>query len=431
MLKKQLQKIWQNRLIKSVLVVASGTAGAQAIGMAFVPFITRTYGPEVYGTLGAFIALTGVLTTLAALAYPVAIVLPKSDSKAKALVKLSLLIAATISLLVFITLWLAGDWILPKVGAASLMGFMFFIPLVMFFSACQDISQQWLIRKKAFRGIANISIAHSIINYGSQALAGLYAPLAGVLIGIHSFSIAVRSLLTGFVGRKLINKEDADKVPLKQVAYEYRDFPMYRAPQVVLNAASQSLPVLMLATFFGPAAAGFYTLTRTVLGLPSSLLATSVQNVFYPYFNEAVSEKKNAFYLLLRATIGLVIVGIWPFLIVIFLGPYLFGLLFGSEWVIAGEYAQWLSLWLFFNLINRPTISAIPILSMQKWFLKYEIFSLITRVASLFLGYLVFRSEISTIIIYSIASSLVSVMLLLKVLLTCQEKEKKQCFLQS
>ena len=158
MIKNKLQKIWQNRLVKSVLLVASGTAGAQAIGMAFIPFITRTYGPEVYGMLGAFIALTGVLTTLAALAYPVAIVLPKSDNTAKALVKLSLLIAASISLVILIVLWLAGDWIMPRLAAASLIDFVFFIPLVMFLTACQDIAQQWLIRKKAFKGIANVSI---------------------------------------------------------------------------------------------------------------------------------------------------------------------------------------------------------------------------------------------------------------------------------
>lgn len=423
MLKKQLQKIWQNRLVKSVLVVASGTAGAQAIGMAFVPFITRTYGPEVYGTLGAFIALTGVLTTLAALAYPVAIVLPKSDSKAKALVKLSLLIAATISLLVFITLWLAGDWILPKVGAASLMGFMLFIPLVMFFTACQDISQQWLIRKKAFRGIANISIAHSIINYGSQALAGLYAPLAGVLIGIHSFSIAVRSLLTGLVGRKLINKEDTDKVPLRQVAYEYRDFPMYRAPQVVLNAASQSLPVLMLATFFGPAAAGFYTLTRTVLGIPSTLLASSVQSVFYPHFNEAINNQKQAFPLLLKATLGLAAVGVWPFLAVIILGPYLFGFMFGSEWEVAGEYAQWLSVWLFFGLINRPSVSSIPVMKLQGWFLGYEVISVILRVLAIFIGFLLFKNDGVAIAIFSLIGASLNIYLIAKMLIEAKNTD--------
>lgn len=424
MLKKQLQKIWQNRLIKSVLVVASGTAGAQAIGMVFVPFITRTYGPAVYGTLGAFIALTGVLTTLAALAYPVAIVLPKSDSKAKALVKLSLTIASAISLLIFIILFLAGDWILQKLGSTELMGFMFFIPLVMFFTACQDISQQWLIRKKSFRNIANISIAHSIINYGSQALAGLYAPLAGVLIGIHSFSIAIRSLLTGLVGRRLVDKLAPEKITLKQVAYEYRDFPIYRAPQVVLNAASQSLPVLMLAAFFGPSAAGFYTLTRTVLGIPSTLLASSVQSVFYPHFNETINSGRNAFPLLLKATLALAAIGIWPFIIVVCFGPSLFEWVFGSDWRVAGQYAQWMSIWLFVFLICRPAVSAIPVLKIQKWFLIFELVSVFLRVAAIFFTWFIADQALMSVAFYSSISAVIYIYLALFVLFSSKNKSE-------
>ena len=144
-------------------------AHALKAGRAFRP----THRPEhaqkvdlVYERLAlgasAFIALTGVLTILAALAYPIAIVLPATDNAAQALAKLSLLIAAAISLLVLVIVWLAGDWVIPKLGAESLIDFKYLIPLVMFITACQDVSQQWLIRKKHFKAIANISIAHSI-----------------------------------------------------------------------------------------------------------------------------------------------------------------------------------------------------------------------------------------------------------------------------
>ena len=41
-------------------LVATGTAGAQAISMAFAPLITRIYGPEAFGVLGTFMALLPV-----------------------------------------------------------------------------------------------------------------------------------------------------------------------------------------------------------------------------------------------------------------------------------------------------------------------------------------------------------------------------------
>lgn len=429
MIKNKLQKVWQNRLVKSVLMVASGTAGAQAIGMILIPFITRTYGPEVYGTLGAFLALTSVLTTLAGLAYPVAIVLPKSDNKAKALVKLSVLITTVISIVIFIILLLAGDWIMPKLAATSLMSFMFLIPLLMFFSACQDIAQQWLIRKKAFRGIANVSILHAIINNGSQAVAGLFAPLAGVLIGIYITATGIKLMLTSYIGKKITrasNTEVEEKISLKEVAYEYRDFPMYRAPQVVLNSASGSLPVLMLTAFFGPAAAGFYTLTRTVLGLPSMLLGASVQSVFYPHFNEAVLAKTKTLPLLVKATAALAAIGIWPFITVILFGPFLFEFVFGAEWREAGRYAQWLSVWLFFSLINRPSVSSIPVFRMQRWFLGYEIGSVILRAAVIYVGFFYFADDLAAVAVFSIAGAVLSIWLTIKTFFAASKFDKEQ-----
>lgn len=72
-------------------VVATGTAGAQAITMGFAPIITRLYGPEAFGLLGTFSAILAVLTPMAALTYPIAIVLPKDHADAKGLAKLSTL----------------------------------------------------------------------------------------------------------------------------------------------------------------------------------------------------------------------------------------------------------------------------------------------------------------------------------------------------
>ncbi|MBO1928615.1 hypothetical protein J4731_01440 [Providencia rettgeri] len=58
--------------------------------MLFSPIITRLYGPEVFGILGTFTAILTVITPIAALTYPIAIVLPKSDAMLKVLLFLVL-----------------------------------------------------------------------------------------------------------------------------------------------------------------------------------------------------------------------------------------------------------------------------------------------------------------------------------------------------
>lgn len=67
--------------VRHVMTVATGTAAAQAISMAFAPLITRFHGPEAFGLQSLFLSIVALLATLAALSYPIAIVLPRSDSR--------------------------------------------------------------------------------------------------------------------------------------------------------------------------------------------------------------------------------------------------------------------------------------------------------------------------------------------------------------
>src|SRR5699024_264533 len=93
-------KLTKKPFIRNVVVLASGTAAAQMISMLLSPVITRLYGPEAYGLMGTFMAIITIMGPIAALTYPIAIVLPKKDSDARGLIKLSLLITSIISILV-------------------------------------------------------------------------------------------------------------------------------------------------------------------------------------------------------------------------------------------------------------------------------------------------------------------------------------------
>src|SRR5699024_7196364 len=100
-----------------------------------------------------------------------------------------------------------------------------------------------------------------------------------------------------------------EKYSIKYLAKKYYDFPVYRAPQVLLNGVSMSLPVLMLTTFFGPVSAGFYTLSRTALSAPTQLIGKAVGDVFYPRISEAAHKKEDITGILIKSTISLFLVG--------------------------------------------------------------------------------------------------------------------------
>src|SRR5699024_5504400 len=86
------------------IVLLSGDVVSQALSLLLSLIITRLYGPEAFGVLGTFTALTRIIIPIAALTYPVAIVLPKSDKNAKTIIKLSFIITVFMSIVSLITL---------------------------------------------------------------------------------------------------------------------------------------------------------------------------------------------------------------------------------------------------------------------------------------------------------------------------------------
>jgi O-antigen/teichoic acid export membrane protein len=189
---------------------------------------------------------------------------------------------------------------------------------------------------------------------------------------------------------------------------------------VCINAASQSLPVLMLASFFGPAAAGFYSLGRTVMSMPIRLIGKSVGDVFYPRFTEAAHKGQPLGPLILKATGFLAAAGVAPFALVVAIGPWLFRLVFGENWAVAGDYARWLAIWLYFGFLNRPSVAAIATLGMQRFFLGYEVASLVLRGAVIWIAFRVFHSDLLAVAAFCIIGALLNAFLVAATIVACR-----------
>lgn len=414
--------------MRNVAIVATGTAGAQAITMAFAPIITRIYGPEAFGLLGTFMAILAILTPIAALTYPIAIVLPKSDADAKNIAKLSAILTLMVAAITAILLLIAGDWVTQVLNLETIASFLLLIPVAMLFSGYQQIFTQWLIRKKQFKVTARAAVMQAVVINSAKAGGGWLNPVGAVLIAITAIGTAFHAVLLWF-GIKNTETAHPNEVKSTGTIYElakrHKDFPLYRAPQVALNALSQSLPTLMLISFFGPAAAGFYTLGRTVLAMPATLIGSAVGDVFYPRIVEAANNKEKLFHLVLKATTTLALIGFIPFFAVIIFGPWVFSIVFGNEWQEAGEYAQWIALWLYFMFMNSPSNKTIPILKIQRFYLFFTFFTILIRLAALTIGYLIFSSDTVAIALFSVSSAVINISIISIVLTLSKKHDRK------
>ncbi|EEG77496.1 lipopolysaccharide biosynthesis protein [Dethiobacter alkaliphilus] len=418
--KKTLTKLSKKKFIRNVFTVASGTAAAQGITMLFAPIITRLYGPEAFGVLGVFTSMVAIATPIAALTYPIAIVLPKEDSDAKGLIRLSLYIAVAMSALVALLFIFFGDTVVSVLQIQVLSPYLMLIPLVMVFASGLQVTQQWLIRKKQFAVRAKVAVAQALVVNGTKSGFGLFHPIAATLIIIATLGHALHTLMlvwgARIVRQDISSEEEQNKkhlpTPLRSLAKKYDDFPKYRAPEVFINGISQSLPVLILTAFFGPAAAGFYAIGKKVLKLPTELIGNAIGDVFYPHIASAAHNHEKIAKILKKATLSLVIVGIVPFGIVFIFGPILFQFVFGADWIVAGEYARWMALWSFFAFVNKPSVKTLPVLSEQKFHLNISVISIVARSVGLLVGAYLLQNDLVAVILYSLAGAVVNIILI-------------------
>lgn len=428
----RIRELTRSKLLRNILTVVSGAAGAQIIAMAFMPIITRLYGPENYGVLGVFLSLVAMSVPVAALTYPISIVLPRRDEDGRNLVKLSIMIAAGVAALVATLLALFGKPFVELMGMEAITPFLMLLPLAMFCAAALETAQQWLIRKERFRVTARVAIAHSMIHNIGRSVAGLVHASAAVLVIttaagplLHAAMLFIGIRRDKGVGRKHPEERPAERSSIISVARRYRDFPIYRAPQMLINSVSQNLPTLVLAAYFGVTMAGFYAICRQTLSMPTHLIGKSVADVYYPKLSVAIQDERPITGMLSKAFIGLAAVGLVPFATVFFFGPWLFGFVFGSEWTTAGELARWLALSEYAVFVSRPCTVAAPALQLQRRFLVIEVISTCLRVSALFIGAVVLQDGLETVIAFAIASIVIYTSLIFIVLYEARKWHKR------
>lgn len=414
-MRKKLLSLLKKKFIQHVIVVASGTVLAQMITIILLPLVTRLYGPEAYGLMGSFLAIIAIFIPISALTLPTAIVIPKTQDEALSVVRASFLIIFVMSSLSFVIIVLFHRKIVDFFQLDHISGYLYLIPLVLFLSGILEVLRQWLLRNKMFKTLANTTVIQSLIVYGGMVVFGLLSPLTSVLIVLSAIKSGIQALFIYPVIKKsdfpIIFRTRRVALTFSDILKKYRDFPKFRAPETFISSISQHLPILLLASFQGPAAAGFYTLGRNVLSVPSQLIGKAVADVFFPRIADASNNNENLSYLIRKTTVSLMIIGIVPYGIILWFGPWLFSFVFGENWVVAGEYARWMSIMIFSMFISRPAVHALPVIRAQKLHLIFTIVMTMTRVLSLYFGFVYFNDYIA-IVWFSCTSAFLYVLLI-------------------
>lgn len=399
----------QSKFVRNVFAVATGIAAAQAISLAFMPFLTRLYGPEAFGALAAFTAILNIITPLATLGYANAIVMPKTQEGANAVARLSLVSAVIASSVALIVIYAFQEQLASLAGLSSEPNLLYLIPTSLVLVALLSVANQAAIREGLFKAKSSSYVASTFIMNLGKLGAG-YISASGITLIVLSIFANLINYIILMARVPKVGSFDFRQwfgiTGIRKAAFEHKDFAIYRMPQSVIRAASMGLPVIMLTTLFGVSSAGQYSILLVILAAPVVLLGDSVGEVFYPKITRAIVDKTgNTFSLIIRSIFALLLVASIPFGFIIIFGESFLPWLLGAEWQLAGKFSPWIALWMIAMLVVRPAVAAMPALKIQSLLLFYEIIVTITRIGALYIGYLN-KSELISIILFSLVNVL-------------------------
>lgn len=197
------------------------------------------------------------------------------------------------------------------------------------------------------------------------------------------------------------------------LARRYGDFALLRTPQVLLSTVSRGTPIILLGSLFDVGAAGHYAFAFTFLVIPVDLIGTTVMQVLYPRITVASRAGADIMAMIFKVTATLAALGLLPTLLLLFAGPALFDLAFGSAWHEAGAFAGWMAVLFYFQTLTRPMLTAFPVLNLQMAALVYEVAATVVKVAAMYLGFFVFHTALTGVMLFSLAGAGMYVILMI------------------
>ena len=381
-----MSKIWSSPSARNVGKLLSANVFAQALGLLVYPILTRLYSPEDFGLLNLFTSIAGVLVILSTLEWYNAIVLPKREEEARAVVHLSFGALSALTLLIIFTLPLSTP-IASLFKAPDLALYYWLLPLYVFLMGLWNILNYWYIRHKQYGRISGYQISQSLFSAGYKTgFAWLPFPgglmYAAVLSPLCSMLISLK-----LTGRKMLTALSfIDKAECRRAVAKYANFPKYSTPRALLNNLSGNLPIIMLSPIFGLTEIGYIGMALTLALLPIQIIVRSIHQVFYQQITERVNNKQKIYSFLLKFIYSATLIIIPLFVVLYIILPWLTSVLLGDSWCKSGEYIRIFLPWIIM-IILTTSINFIPdIFGKQRILLRIEIIYLVLRISALILG---------------------------------------------
>lgn len=380
----RLNSLFRHGFVRSVGVLVGGTAGAQILAFAALPLLTRIYSPADFNILAIYSALLAVLSVVACLRLEIAIPLPEKEEEAVDLLVLALACALFFGVALALIVWIFGDPLARLLKQPALAPHLWLLPVGVWLTATYSALQFWATRKKRFSAIARTRFSQAIGGICAQLGLGWlgFAPLGLILGQIFNGAAGISGLSRGILR---LDRRGLGRVSLRgmrKTLSSFQRFPKYSALESLANNGGIQLPLIIIGSLSANAEAGFIMLAMRVMLAPMSLIGAAVSQV---YISQAPEELRAGRLGEFTAGVlgGMLKAGVGPLIFAGIVSPVIFPLLFGEQWLRAGELVAWMTPWFILQFLASPVSMVLHVTQNQKASLILQLAGIVLRVGSL------------------------------------------------
>jgi teichuronic acid exporter len=384
--------------MRGVGMLASGTVVAQIILLAASPILTRLFTPSQFGELAVFTSIASIAALISTGRYEYAIALPGTADEARRITWLVILMGAVTAVvywLLILGLRLGSELIPGRVAPYVNSQWLVLLPVYTMLAATLSGLLYWQQRHKHYAAVTYSSVGQSIAATSINLTAGYLAIQHGLIYGLLGGLVAaVMTLLVAGV-RFPASFPALDSI--SALARQHSAFPRFSIAGDLAAALSQNIIPLMFASAYAPHVVGFFALANRILRIPSIVFTSSIGNVFRNEAAEALLKQGSCTRIYNAARRRLIILGVPSYLALAIVSPWAFGWAFGSDWMEAGRFAQWICVLAAVEFVALPLNTLFYIRGAQKAYMWSQFGSVVSCVVAAAAAHAAWSEPLSTL----------------------------------
>ncbi len=389
-----LPKVLKNPIFSQIGILFSGNVINQIVLIVSYPLITRLYSPNTIGTFEQINALILSVILITTLRFDTTLLISNNQKEYDILYRVAVFVLLIMIFVLTILLIIGNRYIALWLKNPKLTHYMFWIPIFLLLLGLRQILYNGRLKNNNIHR-ANISdIFLSTGNTVGRIIAGLFYPqvISLFLSRLGAILLSNLSLIRRNNKFRIKNVIKYNKNDYLNTIKKYKSYSFNMSLGIMVNRFTTYFAPLLLSSIYGADFMGIYAIANGTLSIPARFLKRSLNMIYMKEASAQLGESIPIRPMFRHLTMLIIMVGLFPYLLVLLKGKQIYSLILGQTWSQAGLIAQIIVTWVFFSIISIPAISLISVLRLEKFFSRYQIIFFIAQVSIIVIFKLLFES---------------------------------------